>query len=193
MNPVFQHTRYLLKRQKIALTGKVRIYSPDGELALYSEQKMLRLKEDIRVYSDESKMEELLLIKARNILDFAAAYDVLDGQTGQPVGVLARKGFSSMLRDQWEIRNASDLPIGVMHEDNLTRALLRRLLLGVLLPQDYDILIGDQRVADLRQRFTFFGYEMEMDFSLDASRQLDPRLGIAGGILLAIIEGRQSS
>jgi uncharacterized protein YxjI len=193
MHPAFQYSHYLLKRQKIALTGKVRLYSPNGDLALFCEQKMLRLKEDIRVFADEAKMEELLIIKARNMIDFAAAYDVHDAQSGMPVGVLARRGFASMVRDQWEIRNAADQAIGVMHEDNLTRALLRRLLLGVLLPQDYDVLIGDQRVVDLRQRFTFFGYEMEVNFTPNTAQLLDPRLGIAGAILLAIIEGRQSS
>ena len=45
---------------------------------MFSEQKMFRLREDIRVYSDESKSQEVLSIKARQILDFSAAYDVVD-------------------------------------------------------------------------------------------------------------------
>ncbi len=83
--------------------------------------------------------------------------------------------------------------LGVLCEDNVTRALLRRLLLGTLLPQDYDILIGETRVADLRQRFNLFRYEMDIDFSMDTVRRLDRRLGIAAAILLGIIEGRQQS
>jgi uncharacterized protein YxjI len=193
MNLVFQYPQYLLKRQVFALTGKLRFYSPDGNLVLFVEQKMFRLREDIRVYSDESKTQELLLIKARNIIDWAAAYDVLDSASGQKVGVLRRKGWASMLRDEWEVLDPHDQPLGLLCEDRIGRALLRRFVLGSLLPQNYDILIGQTRVADLRQKFTFFGYQMILDFSMDTAGRFDRRLGIAAATLLAIIEGKQQS
>ena len=193
MNPAFQYPHYLLKRQVFALTGKLRFYSPDGTLVLFVAQKMFRLREDIRVYADESKGQELLLIKARNIIDWAAAYDVLDGASGQKIGVLRRKGWASMMRDEWEVLDAADQPVGRLFEDSVGRALLRRFLLGSLLPQDYDMTIGEGRVADLRQKFTFFGYQMMLDFSMDTAGRLDRRLGIAAATLLAIIEGKQQS
>jgi hypothetical protein len=193
MHTAFQFNRYLLKRQVFALTGKFRIYDPNGQLVLFSQQKMFKLKEDIRVYSDESMNQELLLIQARQIIDFSAAYDVIDAGYDQKVGVLRRKGLRSLMRDEWEILNASDQPVGILQEDNPTRALLRRLLLGSLLPQDYDVLMNGQRVADLRQNFNLFQYELNLDFSMDSARIFDHRLGIAAGILLAAIEGKQRS
>ncbi|MBM3153213.1 MAG: hypothetical protein FJZ96_13590 [Chloroflexi bacterium] len=193
MNPAFQFRQYTLKRQVFALTGKLRFYNPQQQLALFVEQKMFRLREDIRIYSDENKSLELLLIKARSIIDWAAAYDVLDGATGQKVGVLRRQGWRSMMRDEWEVLDINDQPIGMLFEDSVSRALLRRLLLGSLLPQDYDMTVGDTRVADLRQKFTFFGYEMMLDFSMDIANRLDRRMGIAAATLLAVIEGRQSN
>lgn len=192
MHIAFQHNRYLLRRQVFALAGKFRIYDPSENLALYSEQKMFRLHEDIRVYSDESKTQEVLTIKARQIIDFSAAYDVMDSTTGEKVGVLRRKGWRSMLRDEWEVLDASDQPRGLLFEDTMGLALLRRFLLGSLLPQNYDMTLGGTRVADLRQRFNLFRYELDLDFSMDPSRQLDRRLGIAAGILLATVEGKQS-
>lgn len=193
MNPVFEYRTYLLKRQVFALAGKFRFYDPSGRLVLFSEQKMFRLREDIRVYADEGKQQEVLMIKARQIIDFAAAYDVVDSATGEKVGVLRRKGWSSILRDEWEVLNAQDQPIGSLFEDSMGLALLRRLLLGSLLPQNYDLTLGQSRVADLKQRFNLFRYELDLDMSMDAARQLDPRLGIAAAILLAAIEGRQNS
>jgi uncharacterized protein YxjI len=189
----FQHDRYLLKRQVFALTGKFRIYDPTENLVLFSEQKMFRLREDIRVYSDESKMQEVLVIKARQIIDFSAAYDVVDSTTGQKAGTLRRKGLHSLLRDEWEILDANEQPLARLFEDSVGRAMLRRLILGSFLPQNYDITIGNERVADVRQRFNLFAYRLDLDFSLDPSRRLDRRLGIAAGILLAAIEGKQSS
>ncbi len=118
MNPAFQYKNYLLKRQVFALTGKLRFFNPQEQLVLYVEQKMFRLREDIRVYGDESKSQELLLVKARSIIDWAAAYDVLDGATGQKIGTLRRKGWSSMVRDEWEVLDVNDQPIGKLFEDS---------------------------------------------------------------------------
>lgn len=190
MNPIFQHNQYLLKRQVFALTGKFRFYDAGENLVMFSEQKMFRLREDIRVYSDESKTQEVLMIKARQIIDFSAAFDVIDSVTGQKVGALRRKGFASMLRDEWDILDVNDNVIGKLFEDSMGMALLRRFL-SSLIPQNYDIVIGSNRVADLKQNFNPFTYQLNIDFSMDTARQLDRRVGIAAGILLAAIEGRQ--
>jgi len=191
MNSIFQFPNYLLRRQAIALTGKFRFYDPAGRLVMFSEQKMFRLREDIRVYGDEGKNQEVLSIKARQILDFSAAYDVVDTEMNQKVGVLRRKGLRSILRDEWEVLDANDRLIGKLFEDSVPMALLRRFLLGSWLPQNYDITVGDTRVADLKQRFNPFRYELDLDFRMDTTNRLDRRLGIAAAILLAAVEGKQ--
>lgn len=192
MHSAFQSNRYFLKKQAIALTGIFRIYNENDQMVLYSRQKMFRLREDIRVYSGEDMSQELLYIQARNIIDFSAAYDVIDSTDQTRVGALRRRGWRSMLRDTWDILDASDQPLGILQEDSQGRAMLRRMLLGSLLPQNYDALFNGQRTADLRQKFNPFRYELLLDFSEDVQRRFDRRLGIAAGILLAAIEGRQS-
>jgi uncharacterized protein YxjI len=191
MHNAFQFNQYLLKRQVFALTGKLRFYNPQGELVLFSEQKMFKLREDIRIFADEQKTQEVLSIKARQIMDFSAAYDVVDSTTGEKAGTLRRKGLKSILRDEWEVLDANDQVIGALFEDSMGLAMLRRLIAGSLLPQNYDLTMSDQRVADLKQRFNLFRYEMDIDFSMDTARRLDRRLGLAAAVLLAIIEGRQ--
>ncbi|HZJ23764.1 MAG TPA: hypothetical protein VFD54_10680 [Anaerolineales bacterium] len=193
MNPIFQHPSYLLKRQAISLTGKFRFYDPLGNLVMFSEQKMFKLREDIRVYSDEGKTQEVLSIKARQIMDFSASYDVVDSAMNQKVGALRRKGLRSILRDEWEVLDANDNMIGLIFEDSIGLALLRRFLLGSWLPQNYDITLGQTRVGDLRQNFNLFRYELNLDFSMDTARMLDRRLGIAAGTLLAAVEGKESN
>ena len=193
MNPIFQFPTYLLKRQAIALTGKFRFYDPAGRLVMFSEQKMFRLREDIRVYDSEDKSREVLSVKARQIMDFSAAYDVMDTELNQKVGVLRRKGLRSILRDEWEVLDANDRLIGQLFEDSVAMALLRRLLLGSWLPQNYDLTVGETRVADLKQNFNLFRYELNLDFSMDINHRLDRRVGVAAGILLAAVEGKQSN
>ncbi len=193
MNPIFEFPAYVLRRQVLSLTGRFRFYDPTDNLVMYSEQKMFKLREDIRVYSDEARQNEVLMIKARQIIDFSAAYDVIDSASGQKVGVLRRKGWRSLLRDEWEVLDAQDQVIGALFEDSVGLAMLRRLLLGSLLPQNYDLVVGSVRAADLRQRFNIFRYELDLDLRENTSRQLDPRLAIAAAVLLAAIEGKQSS
>jgi hypothetical protein len=193
MYTVFTYDHYSLKRQVLALTGKVRVYTPDGQLGLYSEQKMFKLREDIRVFSDESKSNELLWIQARQVIDFAAAYDVTDQTSGLKVGALRRKGWSSIIRDAWEVLDPMDQIIARIQEESAGLALLRRFLLGSLLPQRYEAISKTEAVlAKYQQLFHLFRYEMMIRFT-PGPIQLDRRLGLAAGILLAIIEGKQNS
>ena len=193
MYPPFNSDHFTLRKQVLALTGVFRLYNETGQVVAYCRQKMFKLREDIRVYTDETQGQELLYIQARQILDFSAAYDVNDSLTGVKVGTLRRRGMRSILRDQWDVLAPDERVVGTLFEDDATRAALRRLLLGRLLPQDYDVTIEGQRVMDLKQRFDLFRYELDLDFTPDAARQFDHRLGIAAAILLGVIEGKQES
>ena len=75
----------MIRKKLIKILGeKFHIYSDDSqeELIGYSYQKALKIKEDIRVYTDESQSEEIIKIKARNILDLSGGYDFTDSKTG---------------------------------------------------------------------------------------------------------------
>jgi uncharacterized protein YxjI len=192
MHSAFLSNQYLLKRQVFSLTGTFRVYNKTNEqLVLFSQQKMFKLKEDIRIFSDESRSLEVLRINARNILDFSAAYDVFDSSTQTLVGTLRRKGMRSIIRDLWEVLNPEGQIIGILQEDNQTLALVRRLIAGSLIPQNYDLVSNGYRLVDLKQRFNPFRYDLDIDFTDTSTLIFDRRLGIAAGILLAAIEGRQ--
>ena len=185
-------TRYELKRQLFKLVGAhFRIYDGAGNLVMFSHQKGFRLKEDIRVYTDETKQREALVIQARQILDFSAAYDVWDPAANEKVGALKRKGWKSILRDEWIVMDANDREMAVVIEDSSLLALLRRFATN-LIPQNYGMLVnGTTQVADYKQHWNPFLYWLTMDFSMDRGSAIDPRLKIAAGILLAAVERRQ--
>ena len=78
MTGLLESNHYLIRKKLLKILGeKFHIYSDDTqeELIGYSYQKALKLKEDIRVYTDESESEEIMKIKARNILDLTGGYD----------------------------------------------------------------------------------------------------------------------
>ncbi len=90
----FQHPRYTIRRKFFRFFGDAfHLYTDDGELALYSNMKRFRIREDIRLYADESQDQELLRISTRSIFDFAGAYDVHDSQSDEHVGTLRRSCF----------------------------------------------------------------------------------------------------
>lgn len=191
----FSHQTYLVRKKFWQFFGaSFYIYDPNGEIVLFSKLKAFKLKEDIRVFTDETLQTEALSIQARSVLDFSSAYDVYDGATGQRVGALRRKGLkSSFYRDEWVILDGADMEIGLIQEESAVLALLRKYLFGALIPQSFDAQIGGRTVATFKQRFNVFATKLYLDFSIDPQRQFDRRLGVAAGILLCAIEGKQRS
>jgi len=182
---------YVIRRKVLTLMGqKFHVYDGYGKLIGFSKQKAFKLKEDIRFYSDESMSREKLLIQARQVIDFAAAYDVLDSQNQQKLGACRRKGWSSMIRDSWEILDPNDNPVATVKEDSVLLATARRFLSN-LIPQHYLIMDhAGQQQANLRVRFNPFVYRMDVEVAPNAT--VHRGVILAAGILLAAIEGRQN-
>ena len=189
---VFTHERYLVRRKIFKLFGAAfHIYDPSGRVAFYSKQKVFKLKEDIRIYTGEDMRREVLIIKARQIIDISAAYDVIDPVTNTKVGALKRKGLKSILKDEWIIMDAEDKEIGFIKEDSTLLALIRRFLTN-LIPQKYYGELNGEQVCLFKQNFNPFVMKINLDFSMDRKGLLDRRLGIAGAVLLCAIEGKQN-
>lgn len=187
------HSKFYSKKKFFKLFGgEIRIFDENrSTLLFFVKQKAFKLKEDITVYADENQNLELLKINARSIIDFSAAYDITNPQTGEKVGALRRKGWSSIMRDRWEILDPQDMPVGEVVEDSGLKAFLRRFLTN-LIPQTFNIHIGQETVGFMKQTFNPFVPQFQVDFSMDYSRRLRREMGIAIVILLQIIEGRQN-
>ncbi|MFW5967281.1 MAG: hypothetical protein ACOCV2_07170 [Persicimonas sp.] len=188
----FSGDKFLARKKVFSFLGeKFHIYGPNGQnLRFFVKQKAFKLKEAIKVYADESCTTPLLEIKARQIIDVSATYDVMTAE-GQHVGALQRKGMKSFLRDEWAILDSEDNQIGKIEEDSLAAALVRRFMFA-LLPQTFNVVIDGEKVAEYSQHFNPFIHKFDLDFSLDTDDRFDRRLGIASVVLLLAIEGRQS-
>ncbi|AIQ22995.1 hypothetical protein NYE25_30170 [Paenibacillus sp. FSL E2-8871] len=190
MNATYTHTEYIIRKKVFSIMGaKLHIYDNAEQLVLYSQMKAFKLKEDIALYTDESMQKELLRIKARNAIDFSAVYDVHDSETGEHVGALRRKGLKSILKDEWTILDHHDQEIGKIKEDSTAMAILRRFI--SIIPQKYNIEMNDTTIPTFKQNFNPFVTKIIADFSEDPKGMLDRRLGLAAGILLCAIEGKQ--
>ncbi len=186
----FRQPAYQIRRKVLKIFGgSFDVYGPDGSLVLFASQRAFKLKEDIRLYANKQKTEELLLIKARNIIDFSASYDVEDPTTGRKLGAFKRRGWSSFFRDQWIVMDENDVEIGFIKEDSAAMALLRRFL--PFFPQKYHCEVNGAEVCTYQQNFNPFVYKLNVDFA-ETGPAPDKRLIISGAVLLAAIEGKQS-
>ena len=195
MSDLYEADSYMVRQKVLKLLGEeFHIYSDDSmqQLIGYSKQKALKLKEDIRVYSDEQKSTELICIKARSIIDFGAGYDITDSQTGEAICTFKREGLKSLFKDSWKVMDSSGNQIGTLGEDSGILALVRRFVpfASLLIPQEFVLSTGTGSIV-FTQKMNPLIHKMFV--TNIQSSGLDPRIVLAATMLLIAIEGRQGS
>jgi uncharacterized protein YxjI len=100
------------------LSSDFNITDKNGNYVAYVRQKMFKLKEDVIVFSDESKSKELFNIKANQWIDFNASYMMTDLVNGRKFGRLARKGVRSIWKSRYDIIDEKDQSKYQINEDN---------------------------------------------------------------------------
>lgn len=195
MAELFEADSYMIRQKVLKLLGEeFHIYSDESmeNMIGYSKKKALKLKEDIRVFSDEDKSTELIVIKARSIIDFGATYDVTDSQTGEPICSCKRGGLKSMFKDSWVVLNSEGNKVGTLGEDSGVLALVRRFVPGMalLIPQEFSLKMnGASGKVTFTQKINPLVHKLVV--SGVSSSGIDPRIAASAAVLLIAIEGRQ--
>ncbi len=192
MDAIFSQTKYILKRQGLAIGGKYCLCDENGAPLLYIEEKVKWIPPSsaIHMYADEAKKREVLTMKHSDSED--VFMDVIDAESGQKIGGVgvAADDLSDLIKESWSITDADDKPIGKIVEVSVGQSMLRELS-GNELPQNMGIKVGKTLAAELRQKVKMLGYELHIDFSMDTVRLLDRRLAIAAAVHAAYHQGRE--
>lgn len=88
-----------------------------GRTLAYVRQKLLKLVDEVVVFSDETRSQELYRIKANQWIDFSATY-TFTNPLGQEVGRIARKGWASIWKAHYEIFDENKAPDLIVREEN---------------------------------------------------------------------------
>lgn len=89
----------------------------NGNTIAYARQKMFKLKEKVVIYSDDSKTKVLFNIEANKWLDFNTAYSFTSAD-GTNLGKVARKGWRSLWKAQYELYDEKDQQDLIIGEEN---------------------------------------------------------------------------
>ncbi|MFN0134159.1 MAG: hypothetical protein ACKVW3_16715 [Phycisphaerales bacterium] len=186
--------QYTIRRKVLKLFGaSFHVFAPDGSVVAFCKQKAFKLREDIRLYTDESCTTELLVIKARQVIDFSATYDVTL-PTGQVLASLRRKGMAStFLKDSWLVFDPHGRELATLTERGNFLAFLRRWVdfVSLLSPQTFTLeRAGKPSIAQYRTHFNLFVYRLGVSILAD-DPEIDDLVILACGCLIAAVEGRQ--
>jgi uncharacterized protein YxjI len=157
----------------------------EAGIVAFAQQKRMAFKEQVTLYSDDTKQKAVLGFKARQVIDLGATYDVTDGNGG-PIGLFRKNFKESLLRSTWHLEQPG---YGEMigRETNVTVAILRRFIESLSwLPYHFEFLVGDRPAFSvvkkwgLRDRYVVTIHDP----------QVDRRLVAAMSVALDALQGR---
>jgi len=107
-----------LRFKLVALAPRIIVTDAKGREVLFISQKVLKLKEDIRIYRTQQKEQEIFNIRAEKILDFDTRYNFYESTTQKHLGSVKAKAWRTIWRAVYQI----DEPLGdttlFIREDN---------------------------------------------------------------------------
>jgi uncharacterized protein YxjI len=175
-----QAQQQLIVRQRIRLMVnqyEVHAVAADGSEAgvlAFAQQKRMAFKEQVTLYTDDTKTTPVLGFKARQVLDLGATYDVTDAN-GTPIGLFKKNFKESLLITTWNLEQPG-WPMMVGKETNVAVALLRRFIDSLSwLPYHFDFKIEEKVVFSvvkkwgLRDKYVVTIHEPNVDRRLVAA------------------------
>ncbi len=101
----------------IALAPQIYVKDAVGRDILYVKQKLLKLKEKVRVFADSSQSQQVYEINADRWLDWSARYSFTDPH-GITVGSVRRLGARSLWKATYEVAGAMGQDLFRIEEEN---------------------------------------------------------------------------
>ncbi len=138
----------------------------------YVHQKMFKLKEDVVVFSNESKSQENFRIKANQWIDFNASYAITDS-FGKNLGKIARKGMRSIWKATYNIFDHNENQKYKVQEENawvkvfdgiVSDIPIIGMFTGYFLNPSYIVHDNNgKEIYRLRKMPSFFGRKFQLD------------------------------
>jgi hypothetical protein len=190
----------------LSLTFKITTLSNDfvaqdanGKTVAYVRQKLLKLYEEVHVFSNENRSELNYTIRANAWLDFSASY-VFTNRLGYEVGRIVRKGWASIWKAHYEIYDEKQQPDLLVREENpwakvfdsmLGEIPILGVLSGYLFHPSYLVTRPDgMPVVQLKKESSFFGRRFSINKLAEFETGEEERI-LLGLMMLILLERRR--
>ena len=188
------------------LTFKISTLSNDfvakdasGNTLAFVRQKMLKLVDEVQVFTDETRTSLKYTITANKWIDFSATYTFTNSQ-GKEVGRIARKGWSSIWKARYEIFDERQQPDLLVREENawvrvgdavLGQIPILSILTGYLFNPAYIITRPNgTEVVRLKKNPSFFGRRFTIE-KLGKFEQGEEERIVLGLMMMILLERRR--
>lgn len=104
----------------LTLSPQLFVRDASGREIAYVRQKLFRLKELVKIYSNQTATEESYTVEADRILDFSGAYHLRDAM-GAELGILKQHGVRSIWRAHFSVIHNGQIVYEITEKSVLTR------------------------------------------------------------------------
>jgi len=183
----FDDDRYTARRDVTFLRPRVFLSDAGGSPVCAARADTVRLKRRITIFGDADLTRPILSVTGREIVGFAAAYDVTDLESGESLGSIRRPGFLSADPSRWRIHDRDGRETARIRRV-LTVSVLSTAFKGVF-PRTWEVVLGGSGVivGRFRERWVAPGIECDVEFSPAGADAPDRRLFVAGLMLLLFV------
>ncbi len=199
-----QHDRFLLRQRFAPVINRYEFTleggnGTPGAPVCFAEQKRFSFKEDIRFYTDDTKSQEIMRLKARQRFDPRARYDVTDA-AGAKIGEIQKVFGESLLRSTYRLYGPDGEELASARERSVPVAVFRRAV-GFIpyvddvaswlpIPYHFDFVRGGQVLGSHVREKMKLRDTYHIDMSPDTERTIDRRLVLAIAVGMDALQAR---
>ncbi|NLT38041.1 MAG: hypothetical protein GXX95_07780 [Methanomassiliicoccus sp.] len=184
---IWTSPHYKIRKKILAIANQYWIEDGQGRTLGFTKQKLLRLREDIRIYADEAMVRELFWVHQEQVMDAWGTFAVVDTAANVCVGKIRRNIMSGLLADEYYLLDPYGQQIGRVYEET-GRGLVRKYLpFGGLVTERVVVELYGRPVTEIKQQFKIIGDEWDVDCS-KLPPQFDRRVLLAGIIMMGMVE-----
>jgi len=180
----------------IALANRIFVRDANQNLIGFAHQKFFKLKEDIRIYSDETQTRQIFNIRADRIIDFSANYTFYN-EAGVKMGSIRRQGMRSIWKATYHLCDANGTQVMQINEENAWRkvgdALLSEvpivgMFTGYFFNPSYIVSkTNGSAVARLEKQPAFFESKFQLSKNTELSEN-EQQLIYLGTLMMTLLE-----
>lgn len=171
-----------------------------GNTIAFAREKILKLKDHVQIYTDDSRSELMYEIRANQWIDWSASYRFTDA-SGNQLGRMGRRGWRSLWKATYDVYDENDQPEFLIREDNAWIKVLDGLVneipvvnmfTGYFLNPAYKVfrVDSDEAVAIIKKQPSFWGRKFVVDKLGKADAKEDRRIMLSL-MMMILLERRR--